>query len=241
MTITGTALRELHRIHKQLTDLRGRLDRGPKQVAASEGAVRRMELDAEQAKETYKKARIASDEKQLQLKSREARIDDLKAKLNIANSNKEFQTLKDQIAADQQANSVLEDEIFESLEKIDQLAETVKEAEAALAHASTEAGKVKSRVEGEQANLESELARVLAELKEAEVNLPSDFKADYDRVARVRGEDALAEVDGEVCGGCFQMLTPNMMNELYLAKPVFCKSCGALLYLTEGRQVGDDR
>lgn len=239
MSITGIALRELHRIHKQLTDLRGRLNRGPKQITASEGAVSRLAAEAEQAKEAHKKARIASDEKQLQLRSREARIDDLKARLNTANSNKEFQTLKDQIAADQQANLVLEDEILESLEKIDQLAEKLSKADADLAAAKAEAAKVKSRIEGERANLESELARVLNELKEAEANLPADFKSDYDRVARVRGEEALAEVDGEVCGGCYQKLTPNMMNELYLSKPVFCKSCGALLYLPEGRGIGD--
>lgn len=239
MSIAGTALRELHRIHKQLTDLRGRLDRGPKQVAASAGAVRRLEMDAAQAKEAHQKARVASDAKQLQLKSREAKIDDLKSKLNMANSNKEFQAFKDQIAADQQANLVLEDEILESLEKIDQLAAKVKKADADLAAARAEAGKVKARIEGEHSNLEAELARVLSELKEAEANLPIEYKADYIRVARVRGEEALAEVEGEVCGGCFQMLTPNMMNDLYLAKPVFCRSCGALLYLTEGRGVGD--
>lgn len=238
MTISGTALRELHRIHKQLTDLRGRLSRGPAQVAASAGAVKRLETELEQAKESHKKARIASDDKQLQLRSREARVNDLKARLNTANSNKEFQTLKDQIAADLQANSVLEDEILESLERIDVLADKSKRAEANLAAAKAEATKVKSRVEGEQANLESELARVLDELKAAEKNMPGEFKSDYERVARVRGEEALAEVDGEVCGGCFQMLTPNMMNELYLAKPVFCKSCGALLYLPESRGVG---
>jgi predicted nucleic acid-binding Zn-ribbon protein len=239
MSITGTALRELHRIHKQLTDLRGRLSRGPKQITASEGAVSRLETEAEQAKELHQKARIASDEKQLQLRSREARIDDLKARLNTANSNKEFQTLKDQIAADQQANLVLEDEILESLERIDQLAEKMNKADADLVAAKAEAAKVKSRIDGEQAGLESELSRVLNELKEAEANLPSDFKSDYDRVARVRGEEALAEVDGEVCGNCYQKLTPNMMNELYLSKPVFCRSCGALLYLPEGRGIGD--
>ncbi|MDA1051726.1 MAG: phospholipase [Planctomycetota bacterium] len=239
MSITGTELRDLHRIHKQLTDLRGRLDRGPKQVAASAGAVRRMEMDAEQAKETHQKARVASDGKQLQLRSREAKLEDLKVKLNIANSNKEFQAFKEQIAADQQANLVLEDEILESLERIDQLAEKVNKSETDLAAARSEADKVKARVEGEQANLDSELAGVLSELKVAEANLPLEFKSNYDRVARVRGEEALAEVDGEVCGGCYQMLTPNMMNELYMSRAVFCKSCGALLYLSESRGVGD--
>lgn len=239
MSITADALRELHRIHKQLTDLRGQIDRGPKQVAGSEATVRRMQMEVEQLKEAYQKARVACDDKQLQLKGREDKIDDLANKLNLANSNKEFQTLKDQIAADKQANLVLQDEILEGMEKIDELEAKLKSADGAATKASEEGAKVKQRVDGEREGLESELTRVQGELKVAEKNLPTDVKGNYDRVAKVRGEGALAEVDGEVCGGCFQMLTPNMMNELYMSRPVFCKSCGALLYLPEGRGVGD--
>jgi predicted nucleic acid-binding Zn-ribbon protein len=239
MSVTANALRELHRIHKQLTDLRGRVERGPKQIAGSEATVRRMQLEVEQLKEAYQKARVISDDKQLQLKHREGKIEDLQNKLNQASSNKEYQAFKDQIAADLQANLVLQDEILEALEKIDELEAKVAAAQAGYAHASEEAAKVKHRVESEQAGLEAELVRVQAELKVAETNLPADLKANYDRVAKVRGEEALAEVDGEVCGGCYQMLTPNMMNELYLSQAVFCKSCGALLYLPESRGVGE--
>ena len=97
MSITAEALRELHRIHRQLTDLRGRLERGPKQLDAAEAGVRKMEADLTEAKEAAQKARITSDEKQLQLKGREDRIDDLQGKLNSASSNKEYQALKEQI------------------------------------------------------------------------------------------------------------------------------------------------
>jgi len=238
MSVTADALRELHRIHKQLTDLRDRLERGPKQVAGSEATVRRLQMDVEQLKEAYQKARVSSDDKQVQLKGREDKIADLQNKLNLAASNKEYQALKDQIAADQQANLVLQDEILEAMEKIDELEVTVGAAQADFDNATGEATKVKQRVESDKAGLDSELTRVQGELKVAEANLPAELKADYDRVAKVRGEEALAEVDGEVCGGCFQMLTPNMMNELYLSRPVFCKSCGALLYLPEGRAPG---
>jgi predicted nucleic acid-binding Zn-ribbon protein len=196
-------------------------------------------MELEQLKEAYQKARVLSDDKHLQLKHREGKIEDLQNKLNQASSNKEYQAFKDQIAADRQANLVLQDEILEALEKIDELEAKVAAAQADYFKASEEAAKVKQRVESEQAGLEGELARVQAELKVAEANLPADLKANYDRVAKVRGEEALAEVDGEVCGGCYQMLTPNMMNELYLSKAVFCKSCGALLYFPESRGVGE--
>lgn len=238
MNISAEALRELHRIHRQLTDLRDRHDRGPKQVAAVEANVRKAEQEWEQLKEATKKTRILADQKQLQLKGREDKIRDLRGKLNQAASNREFQTLKEQIAADEQANGVLSDEILEALEKIDQLQAAVKGAEEALHRAREEATKVRQRVTDERVVIEQELARVQANLAVAETKLPADIKRDYERIARARGEGALAQVDGQVCGNCFQTLTTQTMSELYLSRPVFCKGCGCLLYLPEDRALG---
>lgn len=233
MAISGSALRQLHRIHRQLTDLRERLARGPKQIAASEAIVKRAENDVATAKTNHRQARITADDKQLQLKSREARMSDLKVKLNQAQNNREFQALKEQIAADQQANSVLADEILEAMEMIDHLHALIGEAEAALSKSKEEAAKVRARINDAQQGLETELARVMAELEQAEKALPADFKAEYVRMTKAKGEKAMAQVDGGCCGECFQMITANMENELRLSKPIFCKSCGALLYLPE--------
>ena len=95
--------------------------RGPRQVRIAEGAVKKVEGEVVQAKEAYRHAKMACDEKQLQLKQREARLIDLQGKLNQAQNNKEYQLLKDQMAADRQANSVLADEILEALDKLDHL------------------------------------------------------------------------------------------------------------------------
>jgi hypothetical protein len=233
MSSTANALRELHRIHRQLTDLRSRLERGPKQIKGGEANVQKLAAELEQVKEAFKKARIQSDEKQLQLRAREDRLAQIKVKLNAASSNREYQAFLEQIAADKQANSVLSDEILEGLEEIEELQAKLNAAETKLQRAKTELEKVRNRVSSERDGLESELARVTNELKLAETNLPGDFKANYQRIARLRGEDALAPVDGETCGSCFQMITPQMMNDLMMSKPVFCKSCGCLLYLPE--------
>lgn len=235
MNITTDALRELHRIHRQLTDLRDRFDRGPKRVAAIEANIKKIETELEQAKDATKKTRILVDQKQLQLKGREDKIKELQGKLNQASSNREFQALKEQIAADEQANSVLSDEILESLEKMDQLQAIVKSTDENLKKAREEGTKIKRAVEEERAIVEGELARVQVNLVEAETKLPPDIKQQYDRIAKARGEGALAQVDGEVCGNCFQTLTTQAMNELYMSRPVFCKGCGCLLYLPEER------
>jgi predicted nucleic acid-binding Zn-ribbon protein len=231
-TLTET-LRTLHRIHRQHSDLKDRLSRGPRQIHAAELAVKKCETDLAQAKEAYKQAKMASDEKQLQLKHRESKLVDLQAKLNMAQSNKEYQLLKDQMAADKQANSVLADEILETLETIDQLQVAVKTAESNLAKTKDELTKVRQRVNDQQQGLETDLARVRAELHAAEDVLVGDFKDNYLRLSRSMGEDSLAPVEGGCCGGCSQTLTVQMLSLLKLDKPVFCMSCGRLLYLPE--------
>jgi len=227
------SLRTLHRIHRQHSDLRDRLQRGPRQIQVAETSVKRSEADLAQAKDAYRQAKMAADEKQLQLKQREAKLVDLQTKLNMAQSNKEYQLLKDQMAADKQANSVLADEILEALERLDQLQAAVRTAEENLAKTKEELAKVRHRVTEQQSGLEHELARVRGELQAAEDQLEGDFKENYLRLARSRGEDALAPVEAETCGGCSQVLTAQTLNLLRLDRPVFCKSCGRLLYLPE--------
>lgn len=233
MSVTAEALRELHRIHRQLSDVRERLSKGPKQIKAANANMTRLSDEHAQAKDAVMQARKAADEKQLQLKTNEDRIENLKGKRNACASNREYQALVEQIAADEMANSVLSDEILELLEKVDELQVKVGETEAASKKAEEEIAKLKQRVDGERDTLENEMARLGNDLAKAEALLPVDLKADYDRVVGNRGEEALAPLDGEYCGSCFQIVTPQMINELTMAKPVFCKSCGCLLYLPE--------
>src|SRR5262245_39425573 len=105
-------LSTMHRINRQHSDLKARLSSDPRPIQAAVLVVKKCEADLTQAKDAFKQAKMASDEKQLQLKHRESKLADLQAKLNMAQSNKEYQLLKDQMAADKQANSVLADEIL---------------------------------------------------------------------------------------------------------------------------------
>lgn len=241
MNISPEALRELHRIHRQLADLRERLEAGPKQVRASEAHIKKCEGELQQAKDHLQKARLAADEKQLQLRQREDRVKDLKIKLNACSSNREYQAFKEQIAADEQANSVLTDEILELYEKQDELKVKVATAEDHLKKGKEESERTRARVQEQQQSLESEVSRVSAELTREEERLPVDMRADYYRLTKARGDKAMAPVDGDCCGGCYQMLTAQNMNELYMLKPLSCKNCGCLLYLPEGRVPGKHR
>ncbi len=233
MAITADTLRTLHRLHEQLADLRHRLARGPKQVVLREQNVKAREADLEEVREAVKQAKLKADRQQLDLKASEQRNVDWNAKLNTCSSNKEFQTLKEQIAAAEMANSVLADEILESLERIDAMGDKVSEAEEAVKATAAELAKVKEQISAAAEVIRGDIARLEAELVDAEKALPVEFRGDYDRVVNVKGADGMSEAEDGVCNGCGQKITPNMQNELLMHRPTFCKSCGRLLYLPE--------
>lgn len=236
--ISAELLQRLHRIHRQLSDLKGQIDRCPRQIHARHTMVAGAKNAVDESIAAIKRAKVAADQKQLQLKEREVRVSNLKAKLNEAASNREFDTLKEQIAADEQANSVLSDEILEALEHIDVLeANRVVRQEELIAR-EAEQVKLVATVTDRLVILKEDLARVEAERAEAETLIPASVKVDYDRLIAARGEEALAPVEDQNCGGCYQMLTTQTMNQIALSRLVRCPSCGAFLYRRESARVG---
>jgi hypothetical protein len=231
--IGTTVLRTMHRVHRQLSDLKERLDRGPKHVHAAEANVEHREELLRQAKAEAKSLRMAADQKQLQLKSHEDKVRDLRRKLNAAASNREYQTLLEQIAADEMANSVLTDEILEALEKIDAFQKDIAEAETALAAAKQKVEEIRKEATQQEPSLVADITRLEADLQQSEATLPDETREVYRRIVRSRGEDSLALVENQFCGGCNQQIQLNMLNKIMLGEPVFCKTCGRLLYLPE--------
>ncbi|NUQ62455.1 MAG: phospholipase [Pirellulales bacterium] len=231
--VVTSTLRTLHRIHQQLQDLRDRLERGPRLVRAQETNIERLSHELAGLEAEAKSLRIATDKKQLQLDSGEAQVKRRQLQLQQAADNREYQALKEQIAADQMANSVLADEILEAMEKIDQMAARLTAARAAVEKAKQDAARLAKDFQEKEPLIRGDIDRLQQEMKQAETDLPGDFKLLYERLVRSRGEDALAAVTGDFCSGCNQQIPVNMINSLMLATPIQCKACGRLLYLPE--------
>ncbi len=230
MSVTASLVQRLHRINRQKTDLNGQLERGPRLVIAATRKLQSAEKHVADTRDKIKRMKVDADGKQLHMREREDKIHKWQGNMNSAKENREYQALKDQIAADEQANSVLSDEILEILEAIDEETQLLVEAEANAVELAKELRTIEKQVADRKLVLESELARVNAELEEAEQGLVGDFKREYMRLVVAKGEDAMAELEGNCCGGCYQSLTPQMLDKLLQGQPVLCPACGRLIY-----------
>ncbi len=233
MTAMNQGLKALHEVHQRLQAVQEDLARGPRQIQAKKTAVERKKAELDTQRQTLKQVRMTADQKNLQLKTNENKINELKTKLNAVGSNREYEILTGQIAADTMANSVLEDEILEALTKIDQVQIELKHVEQEVAAAETDLAKITADVAAREAGLREKAETYQAEVASAEKFLPNDIVPQYRRAVQAFGADALAAVDNRFCSNCNMQLTSQRMLELKGGKWMFC-SCGRLMYAVAG-------
>lgn len=233
MSNAAGGLRELHETHIALEEVREKISRGPRQIRNAEKRVAKREEEIEELRERLKQSKVTADQKSLQMKTHETHIGDLKAKLNAAKTNKEFDAFKSQIDADEMAKSVLEDEILEVFEKIDQIEAEIKEAEQQRDAAKNEVQEVKARIEKEAQPLRARADELEQALTTLEKKLPESIAVTYRRLVSAHGADALSPVTNQTCQQCSVRIRTNTQVELNMGKYVFCDSCGRLLYAAD--------
>lgn len=227
-------LAELHRLLLALQEVQEQIDRGPRQLKVRQQTVVQKQSDLEAQKQKHKSLRMNADQKALQLKSNEVKIGDLKGKLNQAQSNREFDIIRTQMEADTVANSVLEDEILDSLEKVDAAHLAIKKLEEEVAQAKVEETRLAAQISAAQPGYQSRLVELQSAIANAETRLPPDIVVPYRRLVQAYGPAAMAEVDGTACNSCFVNLTPQMVMQVRAGQVMFCKVCGRLLYMRPG-------
>lgn len=231
MSATATGLKDLHEVHQRLQKVYDKLEEGPKRLKARQQIALKKQAEIDTAKDELQQIRKTADQKSLQLKSNESKIGDLKAKLNEAASNREYDIITGQIEADKMANSVLEDEILESYDKVEEQQQLIAGLEDQLKTAHEECDRFQKEFDDKKPALDKRVEELSAELKEAETCIPTELKDQYKRLVGAFGSDALAPVEDKACTNCFTMLAPNEIVELNVGKFRFCRACGRLLYL----------
>lgn len=229
-------LERLHRLHQDRHAAQAELDKGPRQITLRQTHVTKRQQEVEARKARLKQLRMSADQKNLQLKSAEARISDWNAKLLAAATNREYEILTKQIEADKMAKSVLEDEIYEALTLIDQAQIDVAKAEADVKQAEADLEQTKLDVTAREPGIRQRVGELEAAVTAAEAVIPAAAMAEYRRLVQAHGAEALAPLSKRSCTGCFVALTQQLQMELSAGQIKFCRSCGKLLYIPADEQ-----
>lgn len=231
MASATETLKCLHHFHIQLEEARDELSKGPRVIQARKKMILQKQQSQTDVLETIKQIKLAAERKSLDLKILEKKLEDLKAKLNMASSNREFEIIKGQIQADEMAKSVLEDEVLELYEKIDEENAKIPEIDQVLLNQKKDLEKFSSDFQQRTLELEQKIQKLTEELKMAEKFLPREPAEKYERLVASKGSRALAAVNNHACNNCFVQITPQQRILIKNDHILFCTNCGSLLYL----------
>lgn len=230
MASVSEGLSKLHKLLNTLKDVGDRLSRGPRQIKLREQQVELLRQELVNREADLKQTRATADKKNLELRSKESHLADLQVKLNQASSNREYDIIKGQVAADQAAKAVLEDEIIEALERVDLVQKSIADAKADIAKAEKDIQEFAKTFESQIGTLKEQEMALQVQIADAQTVIPTTLAAEFRRLVSAHGADALAEVSGGVCSHCYVNLTPQNRVRLNSGETLFC-NCGRLLYV----------
>lgn len=174
------------------------------------------------------------DRKNLDLKCIEDETQKSRAKLLQIKSNKEYSALLSEIGGREADKSLLEDKILSLMLESEGLAAEEKELAKDEEKQKKELAELKAEVEGKLAVIDKDIKETQDVWEETARQVDKESLAQYRRLIEKDGQ-AVVEVSGHTCGGCYMQITPQTLNLLLRKQElILCMNCGKILYLQEG-------
>jgi predicted nucleic acid-binding Zn-ribbon protein len=227
-------LREIHRLRRHAKELQDKIAQLPRLLKAQQNKATREEEALRQAQEHLKHLKVTTHDKEVTLKTARQQIQKYEKQLEEAGSKKEYDSLKAEINSGREKAGRVEDGILETMLETEEQAAKIPALEKAVALAKEEVGRFEADLQARQQRLEEELRLALAGIAQVEATLPAGkVREEYDRLMKVRGDDALAMVENRTCAACYTEITPQQQHDLSQEHMILCKNCGRFLYLAE--------
>jgi len=210
-------------------------DELPQEIASLQKSFEEKKAHLNSLEDRSKALAVRRKEKELELSSQEENVKKLNSQLFSLKTNKEYQTMLEQIAGGKADNSVREEEILKIMDEQDVIkAETTKE-KARLSEEEKKFLEQKKKVEERVKELEVAINDLTAKGKQIIPFIDKRIYAIYERILKALNGLALVKVDNKyTCQGCFISVTSQVVNEIkMLDKLVTCESCARILYLEE--------
>jgi predicted nucleic acid-binding Zn-ribbon protein len=227
-------LKRVQSLKKKIIGLEISQKRRKQDVQKKKAQIEKEKALAERKQEERITVQKDIDRKELDLKTNEGKIAKYNVQLNSIKTNKEYSALITEIGSKKADMSILEDEILDTMSRLEianqgyvKAAEALKNEEESLKNLINVVDTEGKEADIEIENIKNEQKKYIDLLDEHSLN-------NYNRLANIKGGKAIVPVVGNMCGGCSMNITTQTLNELMSRKElVFCRSCSRILYLEE--------
>lgn len=236
---TNVALVNLYQADIALREAQGRHDAASKNVRIQERRVSDLTEKLRVAQHSLKEQQARSANLDLDIKSRDERIEKLRNQQANAKNNKEYQVFLVEINTEKLDKGKSEEELMKIMEAVEKDQASLKDLTAQLETEKSKLATMRAEINDTLAKLQTEVDALKPARAAAAEAVPQRARQEFDRLAdRFEGEvlSALYRPDPRreeyVCSACNMDLVVDVYNRLHTRDElIFCPSCRRMLYI----------
>lgn len=239
MGATLDALQRLQRIETQLRSVREQIETKRRSVQAHHRRLATLERQITDTHDLIRQAQAAADRLELERKSHEEHVKNLRERLNQTKTNKEYAAVLTQLNTDKADTLKIEDHVLAAMSKVDDLKKQESEYRAVLDKEKARMGETEKSVAELETRLSSQIKDLEAQREDAAQDVPPEALRTFERARDKHEGEAMAAVEQPhprraeyICSGCNMSLTLETINALQSRDDVqVCVVCSRILYL----------
>jgi uncharacterized protein len=238
---TNIALVKLLRADLALREAQERYDTAAKTVKIQERRLADLHEKLKLAQTNLRDQQARAGNLDLDARSRDARIEKLRAQQQNAKNNKEYQAFLTEINTEKIDKGKVEDEQLKVMEQVEKTTAEVKGLQAQIDEASKQHQATKQQLGGRLAELQSEIDKLRPDREAAAAEVPAKAREQFERLAERYEGEAMAAMsrpnkrrEEYVCTVCNMDLVVDIYNRLHTRDEiVFCPNCRRILYIPD--------
>ncbi|MBI4165492.1 MAG: hypothetical protein HY508_07140 [Acidobacteria bacterium] len=225
---------ELQQLDAQIAEFSAQIELLPQEVQSLETQLHEFIHAHEERKQRLAKNQKERKESEAEIQTIRARITKHKDQLYEVKTNEQYKAMLKEIEGEEAKVRAFEDRILEKMLEAEDLEEHIRDAAARL-------DSEKARVAAEVQKLQALRQEDVEKRNELQVRRDADAASIepqllslYERLRRGKRGLAVAEVRDGMCTACNVMLRPQLFNEIRANESVVtCEQCGRILHFTE--------
>lgn len=173
-------------------------------------------------------------ERELELASKEESGKKLQGQLYSLKTNKEYQTMLQQIQDAQADASVIEDKVLELFDKADGAKKETDKEKLKLKEEEQVFLADKQKINERVKEIDDKLSSLEAQRKQVIPGIDPKILVQYERILNSRDGLAIVIVKGNSCGGCNMFVPAQVINLIKMYEHIItCEMCNRILYIDE--------
>jgi uncharacterized protein len=228
-------LMHLQTIDSEIYVLKNEKDLKPKEIQAIDAAFEEKKKHLAELEQVSLNLQKQRKDKELELASKEEATKKLETQLYSLKTNKEYQTMLQQIQDSKADASIIEEDILKLFDQGDKAkSDMVLEKQKLQEEEKVSQGE-KGRIQAKIKEIDERIAQLESQRKQITPAIEEKVLSQYERILANRDGLAIVIVKDNSCGGCNMYVPPQMINLIRMYDHIItCEVCNRILYIANG-------